>query len=100
MNGLMVVTGLVVLAIGVVSFTYPELDTEFGLRLRGLRRREFNLAEDSKAVLRTKGYGGATLLLGGTILTWGFFGWSGETLSAVLFFGGGLLYGVVFVLTW
>jgi len=99
MNGLMVIVGLLAIGVGAVSFTYPREDTEFGLRLRGVDSASVDLSDRSNAVRRTKLYGGVTALLGATILVWGVFGWPGETLAAVLFFGGGLLYGVGFLLT-
>jgi hypothetical protein len=100
MNGLMIVAGLAFAGIGLYSFTSPRADTEFGLRLRGVDTEKVDVADHSNAVRRTKGAGAVTLLLGMTMGAWGVFGWSGDALSMVLLFGGSLLYGAVFLLTW
>lgn len=99
MNALMVIVGLVAVGVGALSFTHPRQDTEFGLRLRGVDSASVDLSDRSNAVRRTKWYGAVTALLGATILVWGVFDWSGDALAAVLFFGGGLLYGAGFLLT-
>jgi len=99
MNWPMALVGLVFAGVGYYSYTSPEADTEFGLRARGVDTADVDVADHSKAVRRTKWFGGVTLLLGATTVLWGVFEWSATGLAVVLLFGA-LLYGAVFLLTW